>query len=767
MKKKNNATKKSLVMSAISLVLCVVMLMGTTFAWFTDSVSSSVNKIQAGNLDIEVKHVNSKVTVPTTIEGSTELFRDNDGEKMKWEPGAVSYETFTVSNEGTLALKYNLKLNITDYNSVNETGKTLKDALKVMVLEGNNILSTVTRETVSDLEWDNAVSLDSFQYNNRSLLPAEEGDNKDDFQVIVYWQPTENDNDWNVNNGKTTTDGEALFIDFGINVVASQLEHENDSFDNTYDKDAIFTAEVEQTVVAGSPTTFSVSIAPANSVHSDIVENTTAVFETGALEAGVAYNLAVEVSNDVENGNINVAATSGNAATLNLTLTKNSETISSFNGKTVKITTYIAKGLVDVSVTGPEEATISDVQYDSDTGKLVFTTNHFSEYSVTTTGTYEAYNTTSKKVYTSFITAVNELNTNDVLYVIKDVTYNNTTDLIATDPSTPTGTGPVINVACTIDGMGHEIKNTLSNIANNSRLLSIFDVASGIVEIKNLSLVSDTWAGWFRGISLANTHDMTIKLDNVTIDIPHYYAFNIGSDCQRTNIIMNDCDISGWNTIYNHTSNITLKATNCSFDSSNPTAGGGSTNSFSNVIVAEYHNWNSDGPSGNNKFTFTNCDFTAAKDYPESDVKQVVCDVRSPNHNSVSFNDCTFEDLSTPQYLKVAIDTVFADDLQIRQDMLRTSRIYIDGEELLEDNSILASYIDWDYDDESEDGIIELCEEEYLFDPIPYLGGDINEDGSCTVVIDSFPDNIYTFNSIYNSETGTWALNCTKTVNAK
>lgn len=47
-------TKRALLMSLLSLLLCCAMLIGSTFAWFTDSVTSGNNKIIAGNLDIEL-----------------------------------------------------------------------------------------------------------------------------------------------------------------------------------------------------------------------------------------------------------------------------------------------------------------------------------------------------------------------------------------------------------------------------------------------------------------------------------------------------------------------------------------------------------------------------------------------------------------------------------------------------------------------------------------------------------------------------------------
>ena len=47
-------TKRALLSSVMAMLLCITMLIGTTFAWFTDSASTAVNKIQAGTLDIQL-----------------------------------------------------------------------------------------------------------------------------------------------------------------------------------------------------------------------------------------------------------------------------------------------------------------------------------------------------------------------------------------------------------------------------------------------------------------------------------------------------------------------------------------------------------------------------------------------------------------------------------------------------------------------------------------------------------------------------------------
>ena len=50
------ATKRALLTSVMALVMCVVMLVGTTFAWFTDTASTGVNKIVAGNLKVDLEY---------------------------------------------------------------------------------------------------------------------------------------------------------------------------------------------------------------------------------------------------------------------------------------------------------------------------------------------------------------------------------------------------------------------------------------------------------------------------------------------------------------------------------------------------------------------------------------------------------------------------------------------------------------------------------------------------------------------------------------
>ena len=110
------ATKRALLTSIMALVMCVVMLVGTTFAWFTDTATANVNKIEAGKLDVALEMEDSTSTTGwTNAEGKTLEFKKADGapatEKVLWEPGCT-YELpeLRIVNNGNLAIKYKVAI---------------------------------------------------------------------------------------------------------------------------------------------------------------------------------------------------------------------------------------------------------------------------------------------------------------------------------------------------------------------------------------------------------------------------------------------------------------------------------------------------------------------------------------------------------------------------------------------------------------------------------------------------------------------------------
>ncbi len=223
----SKTTKRALLTSAVSLVLCFAMLLGTTFAWFTDSVTSANNIIKSGNLDVLLYHADKAAPTDTVVDNSTTLFDD----VALWEPGAMVWEKLTVENVGSLALKYNLSVNITEISSVN--GRSLADVLKVAVMNEVPTRENVAASATQPLATFNVES-------DKALNPGI----SDTFYVAIYWAPSANDNDYNVADG-------ALKATLGVNLVATQLEAELDSFGSDYDKDAKYPLVKGQKIESG------------------------------------------------------------------------------------------------------------------------------------------------------------------------------------------------------------------------------------------------------------------------------------------------------------------------------------------------------------------------------------------------------------------------------------------------------------------------------------------------------------------------------------
>ncbi len=108
---KKSTTKRSLLVSLLALIMCVTMLVGTTFAWFTDSASTSVSRIEAGKLNVALQMLGNDgkwvsaegKTLQFLVEGKIPA----EGTQILWEPGCT-YELpkLRIVNEGNLALKY-------------------------------------------------------------------------------------------------------------------------------------------------------------------------------------------------------------------------------------------------------------------------------------------------------------------------------------------------------------------------------------------------------------------------------------------------------------------------------------------------------------------------------------------------------------------------------------------------------------------------------------------------------------------------------------
>ena len=203
------STKRALITSALAILMCVAMLIGTTFAWFTDTASTGVNKIQAGNLNIELQMkdndgnwVNAEGKIlPFLVEGKIPA----DGTQILWEPGCTYYvPQIRVLNKGNLAVKI-------EYlpEALGVTGKlaeVLKFTAKTFNKEGNE---------------DSDINIEPEVLKPGEVSPA---------WSFGYHM------DENAGNEYQNATASGMYL----TVVATQATYENDSFGNTYDKDATY-----------------------------------------------------------------------------------------------------------------------------------------------------------------------------------------------------------------------------------------------------------------------------------------------------------------------------------------------------------------------------------------------------------------------------------------------------------------------------------------------------------------------------------------------
>ena len=201
--------RKSLVLSIMAIVVCFTMLLGTTYAWFTDSVVNTNNIIKSGNVDVELYHKSNSDTTYSEVGGTTKLFVNQNGGEILWEPGASATETFKIENAGSLALKYEFTIKAVS-KTISENEKSLTDILTLKVLG-------------DDVDYE-AIFANGYIVSGELLAGASE-----EYAVTIKWNSTENDNDF-----------ANLKILLGIELVATQYSYEYDGNGNGFDDLAIF-----------------------------------------------------------------------------------------------------------------------------------------------------------------------------------------------------------------------------------------------------------------------------------------------------------------------------------------------------------------------------------------------------------------------------------------------------------------------------------------------------------------------------------------------
>ena len=488
------STKRALLGSVMAMVLCLAMLVGATFAWFTDTASTGVNKIQAGNLDValEMQNADGKWV---SAEGKTlDFVKAAAGEQVLWEPGCTyTLPELRVVNNGNLALKY--KVAITGIN-------------------GSAKLNEAIEWTIGD------VAMGAEQH-----LAAGESNA---FTIKGHMKESAGNEYMN-----ESIDGIA------ITVVATQDTVESDSFGKDYDAGA----EYPVVAVANVNTNGDTVLKDKEEDHAIQV-----TVPAGALDEGV-QSLKLEVVKSATPAGVQVASTESSQS-YEVTMKDQNGNAVSTNGTLMTVEMNVGKNRTalklyhdGVKMTN-DSGTLTDAAdhyvYDAATGYVTMKVSHFSPFTAVFARDYwtdhaaDGYATpvdTANKVVT--VASAEEL----ALFA-KEVTddgknYSGYTLNLANDVDLGEYLWKPINgykrlSGIVVNGNGHTIRNMKVRGCTNSSVygagfigdingaVTVKDIAFDGADVFFVNYAKPQFAGNVGGIVLGYTYGTTL-FENVTV----------------------------------------------------------------------------------------------------------------------------------------------------------------------------------------------------------------------------------------------------------
>lgn len=350
-------TKRAFLASVMALIICFSMLLGTTYAWFTDTVVAGRNRIVSGNLDIELDYAvmeDGKIKEWLPVEESTNLFNEN----ALYEPGYTEVVKFRVRNVGTLAAKCKLGINIVSETAgVNVYGDkfNLSDFLYTGVVD-NAAVTAATRDQYAAFATTQFSKASDSVYagaaeNMLTLLPNDyvvgSGEDEAVFEIVVT-MPTWVGNEANFLTdlkGNISTEGEEGFtnqpeIIFGVKLAATQWTYESDDFGIDYDEKAEFPSYNEAQLKADLSVPNSTTILTENVWVTEPIE-----LAPGATLDGNGHVIYSSVGLNA-NGNSQFAIVATEGTIKNLAIVGSGRGVGTYGGLTGDLTldNYYAAG---------------------------------------------------------------------------------------------------------------------------------------------------------------------------------------------------------------------------------------------------------------------------------------------------------------------------------------------------------------------------------------------------------------------------------------
>ncbi|MEE3403951.1 MAG: InlB B-repeat-containing protein [Acutalibacteraceae bacterium] len=357
---KQTTTKRRVLASFLSLALCVSMLVGSTYAWFTDTVTSSGNIIKSGTLDVGMLWADGKEDPDpesdTTTWNNVEVTDTNPNPEPifgyeLWEPGYAQVRHIQVVNKGSLALKYNLTILANgEVDAVADLAEVIDVYTKtpaVQVSNRDNVSTKLNRVgTLREVLNDTTVLAAATQGH---LMP---GNKEAVITLALKMQETAGNEYQNkeVNTGLT------------VKLFATQYTAEEDTFDNQYDKLATYDADN-----VGSPLVL---------VNNDTPATTKVTIPAAAAKINDIFEL------NVQNSGVSTDAQGKSTLSLDITLTKNGVALDTPDTDNTEyaVEVYVGKNLNLTAV--KHNGTPVLFTYDAATGYVKFSVTSFSPFTV-------------------------------------------------------------------------------------------------------------------------------------------------------------------------------------------------------------------------------------------------------------------------------------------------------------------------------------------------------------------------------------------------
>ena len=352
------SNRRTLFFSVVALIICIIMLLGATYAWFTDSATSPDNNIQTGNLDVEMYWANG-IEDPNSAswtDASTGAIFKYD----KWEPGYAEVRHIKIANEGTLSLKY--QVNIVANGEVSD----LSDVIDVYYVDpAVQVADSAALASAPKLGTLTEVLANLGETGSGELPAAAEGA-ESAHTITIALKMQENAGNEYMNKSIGTS--------FSIQLVATQLADEEDSFGDQYDADATYPILSNAIPVTGNAqaastlTTKNMNVnVPAELLNSlvGVAEKLDIQHSEPRIEGDTVVFDSIEFYD--ENGNVIDLEALNNDIPVTVTLylgdafTEGTEVKVSHNGEIIAVATVDADGKISYTATHLCEVKISEV----------------------------------------------------------------------------------------------------------------------------------------------------------------------------------------------------------------------------------------------------------------------------------------------------------------------------------------------------------------------------------------------------------------------